>query len=113
MTNVTKAALQIAVASSPNAVEQPGRRGRGRPKIDRTVEQKVLIGAPISSDCTLADRLLPKRDVMRLLGICNSSVYRWIKSGHFPRPVQLGPRRVAWRATDISAFIASRQTAAA
>ncbi|MBX7187805.1 MAG: AlpA family phage regulatory protein [Vicinamibacteria bacterium] len=29
--------------------------------------------------------------------------------GAFPAPVKLGPSRIAWRATDIEAFIASRK----
>lgn len=29
------------------------------------------------------------------------SIYRWIKAGTFPKPVQIGPNSVAWRNSDL------------
>jgi prophage regulatory protein len=48
-----------------------------------------------------ADRLLPIADVERASGFHRSTLYRKIAAGEFPPPVQIGPRRVAWRETTI------------
>ncbi len=37
-----------------------------------------------------------------------TSIYGWMKSGDFPQPVKLGPRAVAWRRSEIDAWIGSR-----
>lgn len=39
-----------------------------------------------------------------------SSVYRDIRAGTFPQPVKIGPRSVAWKSTDVEAWLASRPT---
>ena len=37
-----------------------------------------------------------------------TSIYSWVKSGNFPPPVKLGMRAVAWRRSDVDAWISSR-----
>ncbi len=37
-----------------------------------------------------------------------STIYSWVRKGVFPGPVRVGPRRVAWRKTDVDEWIASR-----
>jgi prophage regulatory protein len=32
-----------------------------------------------------------------------STLYSWMAAGHFPRPVRIGPRAVAWREEDLDA----------
>lgn len=49
------------------------------------------------------------RDV---IGLAKWTVYDLIKKDQFPRPVQLSPGRVGWRATDIQRWIAERPTTA-
>src|SRR2546430_1255489 len=46
-------------------------------------------------------------------GPSRSSVWRWMRQGLFPLPVEGGIRRNAWRLSDIEDWVASRQTAAA
>jgi prophage regulatory protein len=50
------------------------------------------------------ERLLRRKEVERLTGLSRSSIYAWMKDGRFPRPVRLGPRAVAWRQSDITAW---------
>ncbi|MEM6532949.1 MAG: AlpA family phage regulatory protein [Myxococcota bacterium] len=38
--------------------------------------------------------------------VSKTTWYQGIKDGLFPRPVKVGPRRVAWREADIDALIA-------
>ena len=55
------------------------------------------------------DRLLNLGEVQRLIPISRSSVWKWSRRGAFPSPVRLpGSRRVAWRASEISKWIAER-----
>ena len=40
-----------------------------------------------------------------------TTAYRWMDEGSFPRPVRLGANCVAWRASDISSWLESREQA--
>lgn len=59
----------------------------------------------------VAMRLIRGREIYGRHGITGksrSSVYRDIKAGIFPAPVQIGRRAVAWRSTDIEVWVAGR-----
>ena len=56
------------------------------------------------------DKINPKSllrlpDVLRLVPISKSAWWAGVKEGRFPRPVKLGPRTTAWRASDVLALI--------
>jgi len=51
--------------------------------------------------------LLPLSDVLRLTSLPQSELYRRMEAATFPLPVQLGPRRVAWRAAEVLDWIAA------
>lgn len=59
----------------------------------------------ISAAPEVLDRL---PTVQARVNASKTSIYGWIKSGDFPQPVKLGPRAVAWRRSDIDAWISSR-----
>jgi prophage regulatory protein len=40
-----------------------------------------------------------------LIPVCASSWWSGVKSGRFPKPVRLGQRILAWKASDIRALI--------
>ena len=40
-----------------------------------------------------------------------ATVYRWMRAGDFPQPINLGPNFVVWRGSAINAWFASRQGA--
>jgi len=54
--------------------------------------------------------LLRTRAVLDKTGLCRSSLYSQIKAGTFPPPVKISERAVAWRSTDISLWIESRNS---
>lgn len=56
------------------------------------------------------DRMLRIAEVLRITGVSTATLYRWIKDGHFPAPVKLGPNSVGWRASVVRNWIDSRQT---
>lgn len=50
------------------------------------------------------------RDRLPDLGICYAPDYlrRMVKRGAFPKPVRLSPRKLAWRESDLTAWIAAK-----
>jgi prophage regulatory protein len=56
-------------------------------------------------------RFMKQPEVSKATGRSRSAMVRDIKSGRFPRPVKLGERAVAWRESDIAAWMNSRTVA--
>jgi prophage regulatory protein len=51
-------------------------------------------------------RRLP--EVLVRYPVSRSTIYEWIRTGHFPKPVKLGRRVVAWTNSSLIAFDAAR-----
>lgn len=49
--------------------------------------------------------LLRAQQVLTRLNISRATLYRGIKAGHYPRPVQISKQGVRWRRTDIDTLI--------
>lgn len=54
--------------------------------------------------------LLRARSVTERTGLSRTSIYREVKAGKFPAPVQLSERTVAWRSNEVDTWIATRPT---
>ena len=52
--------------------------------------------------------ILRLHDVLRLIGVSRSTIYKWVGVGVFPPPVKLGARAVGWRQSDIYQWLAER-----
>ena len=50
--------------------------------------------------------VLRSKEVCEILGIKRATLIKWCKVGHFPKPLQLGPRAIAFRVADVKAFVA-------
>lgn len=61
----------------------------------------------------MAEKLLRRPEVEARTGLSRSTIYDWMKRGQFPQPVALGARLVAWRESDIAAWLEARETRAA
>lgn len=61
----------------------------------------------------MADTLLRRPDVETRTGLSRSTIYEWMKRGEFPRPVKLGARLVAWRESDLTEWLETREMKAA
>lgn len=59
--------------------------------------------APRTVHCM--DTLLRLPRVVEITGVPTSTLYLKISQGAFPAPVKIGPRAVAWRASDIAAWL--------
>lgn len=72
----------------------------------------LLFGAAISSspavrqDAPLSFFSIEK--VADLTGLTKATIYRYVNAGIFPRQLNLGGRRVAWREADVLAWMKSR-----
>jgi predicted DNA-binding transcriptional regulator AlpA len=63
---------------------------------------------PIPAPQPLDDELWSVRVVRMKTGLSRATVYKYMALGLFPRQRHLGPGRIAWRASEIRAWIASR-----
>lgn len=54
-----------------------------------------------------SDFLLRRKEVEKIAGISRASIYRLIKAGKFPAPVNLGTGAVRWRQSDVIAWQSS------
>jgi excisionase family DNA binding protein len=43
-----------------------------------------------------------------MLAVHRTTLWRWVRDGHLPRPVRLGPNTVAWDSVEIDAWLAAR-----
>ena len=59
------------------------------------------------------DKLLRIEQVKLAVGLKTTAIYRLIRVGGFPPSVRIGERAVAWRESDVSAWIDSRTSSAA
>ncbi|MBY0225112.1 MAG: AlpA family phage regulatory protein [Hyphomicrobium sp.] len=60
---------------------------------------------------TGTDRMLPLPVVVHMTSLSKSKIYADVKCGAFPAPVKLGPKKSAWRTSDIQRWLASRAPA--
>lgn len=59
----------------------------------------------------MSDRLLTRAEVEAHVGLSCSAIYRLMRQDAFPVPIQIGPRAVRWKSSEIAAFIESRPRA--
>jgi prophage regulatory protein len=51
-----------------------------------------------------AQRLLRLAEVITMIGLCRSSIYRYVGEGRLPAPIKVGFRSVRWKLTDVLAW---------
>jgi prophage regulatory protein len=65
----------------------------------------------MSEIITTPPALVRPRDVFKRVALSRTTVYWRVRKGTFPQPVNLGPKRIAWREADIAAWIEAQQPA--
>lgn len=88
---------------------------RRRPIQSRDVPRHPLAvgdlfeSAPVSRPCPPAapsdDEIWNVRTITIKTGISRSTLYKYVKDGHFPRQRKLGPRRVGWLASEVRSWM--------
>ena len=53
-------------------------------------------------------RLYRFPDVVKMIGLCRTTIYEMFSRGEFPKPVRLSGRAIAWRENDLRDWINSR-----
>lgn len=56
----------------------------------------------------MTETLLRIHNVRDICTLSRTEIYRRLSTGQFPAPVAIGRRSVAWRSSDIQAWIAAR-----
>ncbi|WP_291558154.1 AlpA family phage regulatory protein [Comamonas sp. SCN 65-56] len=51
------------------------------------------------------DSILPLKKVLEIYPVSRSTWYAGVKSGEYPAPLKLSPRRVGWRCSEIAKLI--------
>lgn len=51
------------------------------------------------------ERLLRRPEVEYMTGLSKASLYRLMQEDSFPRPINLGPRTVAWPESEVDEWI--------
>lgn len=60
----------------------------------------------------MEDRLLHRKEVMKMTGLSRSSIYVYQNKYGFPKPINIGPRAVRWQESLVKAWIDSKVQAA-
>ena len=60
----------------------------------------------------ISQKLLSLKQVIAMVGLTKSTIYRLMDAGDFPRPLKLGSRCVRWLVDDVNAWISSLPSAA-
>lgn len=55
-------------------------------------------------------QLLRAADLCKILGISNTTLWRWRKAEIIPEPISLGPRVIGWRLNDINSWLEQQLT---
>lgn len=61
----------------------------------------------------MAERFMTMKQVVGQVALSKTELYRKIRAGTFPRPVPLGPQKVAFVESEVTAWMADRVRARA
>lgn len=59
----------------------------------------------------MIEHVMRRPAVQAVTGLSRSTLYAMIGSGDFPQPIRIGKRAVAWKESEIKAWIDSRANA--
>ena len=54
------------------------------------------------------DRLIPRSEVLQILGVSSSTLWRMTRRGDFPKAVQISARRVGFLSSEVAAEVRRR-----
>lgn len=55
------------------------------------------------------DRIWTAREVVAYTRLSRSTLWRYVRQGYFPPPIQLGPRRIGWLQSDLDAWMENKR----
>ena len=51
-----------------------------------------------------------RQELEELFKVSRATIYRWVKSGHFPKPIHLGANMVRWKVSDIQEWMDEKES---
>ena len=57
-------------------------------------------------------RFMRRREVLELLGLSHTTVYKMVDEGRFPRPLRIGPNTTRWRSDQVTEWMEAQMKAA-
>lgn len=61
----------------------------------------------------LREQLLQRDEVEQICDCTTSTLYRWVRLGHFPEPIRIGIRSIRWRRAEVEHWLDQRPRASA
>ena len=53
--------------------------------------------------------IIRKRELSQKLGVSECSIWRWVRAGHFPKPIKLGPNAIGWETSAIERWLQTQR----
>jgi prophage regulatory protein len=75
------------------------------PPNDDDSDQPSQEPPPPEPELPADDTMLRSKEVLRLIGVSESSLKRMVLDGRFPKPMRLSPRRIGWPARDVRMWL--------
>ena len=101
-------------ASFTDSWSQEGARNPwSAPTTELWAPTEAAQNAAIPAERLKTPAILRTKDVLNVVGIARTTLWRRVKSGDFPQPVRLGgagSRAVGWRSGDVEQWLAERQS---
>jgi prophage regulatory protein len=69
------------------------------------VEFHEMPSKPNQHSVTSRGDLIRQDQLLAEIPIGNTTLWRWVNEGRFPRPIRLGQRVIAWRRSDVDAWL--------
>jgi prophage regulatory protein len=57
----------------------------------------------------MQDKLIRLNELSEQFSIPKSTIWHWVKTGQFPKPIKLGIRFTAWRVSELNAWLDAKQ----
>jgi prophage regulatory protein len=103
-----KEVLEDCLATCPNqSAQSRAEGGRGALVCQGTgrLEARTRDGHVVRPDPL---EMMRQGELLDLLKVGRSTLWKWIKEGSFPKPLKLGPRTTAWRKEDLDHWMRKR-----
>jgi prophage regulatory protein len=100
------AALHLQAPVGGSTPDIAGRETQTRPRRRRAMNDVPLASATTGN---ASERLLPMKAVVAITSWSRTSINRLIQKGDFPTPLKLGPQKIAFRESEVRAWVASRE----
>ena len=78
-------------------------------RMQRGTNERMVRQMPLIASNDDAPRLIAWPELRRRIPLSRSTIWRRIRDGNFPAPIQISPGRVAWLESDILAWMTAKQ----